>query len=178
MLSVVDPSCSIIVNPRKWVQPKQISACQTAGTILDGPGGLSATATSMDAPAGAVWWWRSMKVVLFGGGGGGAVLVVIAMRFLSRLCDKCSGSLTLSVETQSRQHHPWGVCGKETLDNGYCSCRGRSRSLRPSSDIDRRGQRTRDNRKCRRRTLTIVTETVVAVAKATAEAAKQQRQRP
>eukprot|EP00439_Symbiodinium_sp_Y106_P049854 s714_g6.t1 len=26
-------------------------------TILDGPGGLSATAVSMDAPAGAVWWF-------------------------------------------------------------------------------------------------------------------------
>ena len=66
------------------------SACQTTGTILDGPGGLSATAVSMDAPAGAAWWWRSMKVLSFGR----VVLVVVAMRFLLRFCDQYSSSDT------------------------------------------------------------------------------------
>ncbi|CAE7026423.1 unnamed protein product [Symbiodinium sp. KB8] len=34
-----------------------ITNMKSLRTILDGPGGLSATATSMDAPAGAVWWF-------------------------------------------------------------------------------------------------------------------------
>ncbi|CAE7750324.1 unnamed protein product [Symbiodinium sp. CCMP2592] len=35
----------------------RITNMKSLRTILDGPGGLSATAVSVDAPAGAVWWF-------------------------------------------------------------------------------------------------------------------------